>query len=58
MLAFVPSDTKLLPPPSKQLLTQKNSRGIIFGVIATVSRNQLRKKLSEEYFLGSYVNFA
>ena len=33
-----------LPPPSKKLLTQKNSRGIIFGVIATVSRNQLRKK--------------
>ena len=34
-----------LPPPSKKLLTQKNSRGIIFGVIAMVSRNQLRKKI-------------
>ena len=31
------------PPPSKKLLTQKNSWGIIFGVIATLSRNQLRK---------------
>ena len=38
------------PPPQKKLLTQKNSWGIIFGVIATVSRNQLRKKILWEIF--------
>ena len=38
------------PPPSKKLLTQKKSWGIIFGVIATVSRNQLRKKILWEIF--------
>ena len=33
------------PPPSKKLFTQNNSCGIIFGVIATLSRNQLRKRI-------------
>ena len=37
-------------PPSKKLLTQKHFWGIIFGVIATVSRNQLRKKVIWELF--------
>ena len=40
----------LPPPPSRKLLTQKHSRGIIFGVIATLSRNQLRKRILWELF--------
>ena len=35
----------ILPPPLKNLLPQKRSREIIFGVIATLSRNQLRKRI-------------
>ena len=30
-------------PPLQKLLTPKNSRGIIFGAIAAILRNQLRK---------------
>ena len=36
--------------PAKKLLTQKNSGGIIFGAIATILRNQLRKKILREIF--------
>ena len=39
----------LNPPPLKKL-RKKKSYGIIFGVIATVSRNQLRKKSLWEIF--------
>ena len=38
------------PPPAKKLLTQKKSGGIIFGAIATILRNQLRKKILREIF--------
>ena len=48
------------PPPPQKITYAKNSRGIIkiFGVIARLSRNQLRKRILWELFLGSYVNFA
>ena len=39
-----------LPPPAKKLLAQKNSGGIIFGAIATIRRNQLRKRILQEIF--------
>ena len=37
-------------PPSKKLLTQKKIWEIVFGVIATLSRNQLRKRILWELF--------
>ena len=40
------------PPPQINYLRKQNSRGIIFGVIATLSRNQLRKRILREVFLG------
>ena len=37
-------------PPANKILTQKNSGGIIFGAIATILRNQLRKTFLREIF--------
>ena len=48
--ATVAPEIRHYPPPQKKLLTQKNPWGIIFGVIATVSRSQLRKKILWEIF--------
>ena len=42
--------TKTHTPPAKKLLTQNSSGGIIFGAIATIRRNQLRKRILQEIF--------
>ena len=39
-----------LTPPSKQITYAKNSGGIIFGAIAPILRNQLRKRILREIF--------
>ena len=48
----------IYPPPSKELLPQNNPEELFLGRLRQYRIISYAKELSENYFPGSYINFA